>query len=224
MTCSHRLCRGTACRPLTGVGQALPYTVDARIPNPCIRAADPKPGGLRYQMLIVGRVAQRYAWSAFLCGFSIPRRGCSRQVIKNQRFETTKRRSPEMRAIIILGTAYRNQNSRPSREKNRRGGQKAPTFALPAQWIKDINARNAKNAPDSLRKSITFAAADGVTDRPAGQTRSKTASAFAGKTAISVPATITKTESAAIPGVGVLRSVPLVGGTVWVVARPVSMR
>ena len=53
----------------------------------------------------------------------------------------------------------------------------------------------------------------GVTVRPVGQTRSKTATAFPGKTAISTPATIMKTESAVIPGVEVLGSVPLVGGS-----------
>ena len=64
--------------------------------------------------------------------------------------------------------------------------------------------KKARNAPQSLTNSITFGAAEGVTDRPAGQTRSKTASAFAGKTAIRIPATTTKIESAVIPGAGVL--------------------
>src|SRR5581483_4471890 len=92
------------------------------------------------------------------------------------------------------------------------------------QWIKDMNARTAKNTPQSLITSITFGAADGVTDRPAGQTYPKTASAFAGKTAIRIPATTTKIESAVIPGAGVLGSVPLAEGSVWIVARPVSTR
>ena len=98
------------------------------------------------------------------------------------------------------------------------------TFTPAAQCSKDISARKAKNTPQSLTNIVTFGTADGVTDRPAGQTRSKTARAFAGKAAISMPATITKTESAVIPGVGVLGSVPLVGGNVCVVARPVSTR
>jgi hypothetical protein len=78
------------------------------------------------------------------------------------------------------------------------------TFTPAAQCSKDISARKAKNTPQSLSTSITLGAADGVTDRPAGQTCPKTASAFAGKTAISMPATTTKIESAVIPGVGVL--------------------
>jgi len=104
--------------------------------------------------------------------------------------------------------------------------QHGPVLTLTpvAQCSKDISARKAKNTPQSLTNSITFGAADGVTDRPAGQTRSKTATAFAGKTAISMPATITKTESAVNAGVGELGSAPLLGTTVWLTACPVSTR
>src|SRR5579883_1249036 len=95
---------------------------------------------------------------------------------------------------------------------------------LSAQCSKDISARKAKNAPESLTNSISFGVADGVTNRLTSQTRSKAARAFAGKTASSMPATITTTENTVIPSVGVLGSVSLVAGNVWIVARPVSTR
>jgi len=98
------------------------------------------------------------------------------------------------------------------------------TLTPAAQCSKDTSARKAKNKPQSLTKSITFGAADGATDRPTGQTYSKTATAFAGKTAITTPATITKAESAFNAGVGVLGSAPATEDAVWVVARPVSTR
>jgi hypothetical protein len=97
------------------------------------------------------------------------------------------------------------------------------TLTPVAQCSKDISARKAKNPPKSLTNSITFGAADGATDRPAGQTCSKTATAFAGKTAISTPAMITKAESAFNAGVGELESA-LTGSAVWLTARPVTTR
>lgn len=93
-----------------------------------------------------------------------------------------------------------------------------------AQCSKDMSARTAKKTPDSLTNSITFGAADGVTDRPAGQTRSKTATALAGKTAISMPAATMKTESAVNAGVGELGSAPLTAAAVWLTTCPVSTR
>jgi hypothetical protein len=83
-----------------------------------------------------------------------------------------------------------------------------------SQCTKEIIARKAKNRPQSRVTSISLGAADGVTDRPASQKRSKIAVAFAGKTAISMPATITKIESAVKPGAEELVGAVLTGGTV----------
>src|SRR5206468_7660458 len=52
-------------------------------------------------------------------------------------------------------------------------GCSRPPLTSVAQCSKDISARKAKNAPESLTNSIIFGAADGVADRPAGHTRSK---------------------------------------------------
>jgi hypothetical protein len=59
------------------------------------------------------------------------RRGKTQQVMKNQRSDSTKRRSRDMRVIITLGSNPMIQNSRPP-TKRRRGTQKPRTSALPA--------------------------------------------------------------------------------------------
>jgi hypothetical protein len=59
------------------------------------------------------------------------RRGKIRQVMKNQRSDSIRRRSRDMRVIIALGGNPTIQNSR-SPTKSRRGTQKARTSALPA--------------------------------------------------------------------------------------------
>src|ERR1700757_2639764 len=64
------------------------------------------------------------------------------------------------------------------------------------QFIQDITARNTSTPPNTRTNNISFGTAEGFTDRPAGQTRSKTARAFAGRESIIAPIKTINDENA----------------------------